>query len=146
MKKESLFELKERIRRLELKEAEKKRQEEDRKINKFEESTGIHIYTSDDYCGLELPFIHFYYGYEETYCKKHGKNKDCEDRDCEKNEWAFTVTIRKKEVMRIPKSKLHPEKEGQPFWYLIAGIGHYLKAINLKDIYKIIRKAYKGNN
>ena len=88
------------------------------------------VYTSDDYCGLEVGKYKFYYGYEETsFCPKHGI-EDCFSRfDCPENEWAFTVKVDGKEVMRLSKSKLHPEKNEVPFWYLVAGIGHFLKTL-----------------
>lgn len=78
------------------------------------------VYTSDDYCGLESGKYKFYFGYEETFCEEHGTES------CDDSEWAFTAQVDDKEVMRIPKSKLHPTKDEVPFWYLVAGIGMFL--------------------
>lgn len=98
------------------------------KEQKFREDNDLDVYTSDDYCGLSASKYSFYYGYEVTVCPKHGKNSDCEgEHDCEKNEWAFEATVNGKVVMTMPTSKLHPKEGEDPFWYLIAGIGHFIK-------------------
>lgn len=106
--------------------AEEKRAAERKEKEAFEKQNNMDVYTSDDYCGLEAGRYQFYYGYEEVWCVDHGPACP-EGYDCEKSEWAFTAQIDGKEVMRLPKSKLHPEKGEVPFWYLVAGIGHFLK-------------------
>lgn len=128
-KKKTPYELREEARKIELEEAHNKCQERIKERNKFEEETGIEVYTSDDYCGLVSGDMVFYYGYEETYCPIKSHKKDCEDYGCEKREWCFVVSKKGKEIMRIPASKIHPENGEEPFWYLVAGIGHYLKTI-----------------
>ena len=81
-----------------------KRQEE---IRKAKEKIPTSISWSDDYIWAGIEWFDFYYWYEETYCKKHKKIDDCEDRyDCEEREWCFTARINNKEVMRIPSSEL----------------------------------------
>jgi hypothetical protein len=67
----------------------------------------------------------FYYGYEVTVCPEHDL-KCPEGYDCDKAEWAFQAKVDDKVVMTIPTSKLHPVKNEVPFWYLVAGIGHFL--------------------
>lgn len=101
----------------------------------FIKRTGIDVYTSDDYCGLEANGVSFYYGYEVTMCpvNSHKNSDDCYEKNCEKREWCFVATEKDKEVMKLTKSQLHPEEEEEPFWYLIAGIGHYLKSKPLHD-------------
>ena len=97
------------------------------KKKKFIKDTGIEVYTSDDYCGLELKGISFYYGYEETDCPKHSNKEECEEKDCEEREWCFVAKNNGKVVTRMRRSEIHPEENEEPFWYLVAGIGHYLR-------------------
>ncbi len=112
--------------RIEQQQREKKQSELRKKRDDFEQKHNMRIYTSDDYCGLELKKVTFYYGYEEALCPFH-KLKDCE---CDEKEWCFVVKEKGKETTRIPKSKLHPEADEEPFWYLVAGIGHWLGSKN----------------
>jgi hypothetical protein len=121
------FELEEKAKRLRIEASQEKYKAENNKKREFEETQKIDVYTSDDYCGLTLPNISFYYGYEETQCPVKSHRKNCEDNGCEKREWCFVVTIKGKKVMKIPTSKLHPTEGEEPFWYLVAGMGHYLK-------------------
>ena len=96
----------------------------------------LDVYYSDDYAGLELDDIQFYFGYEETKCKKHKNNCGCED-----SEWAFTVIKgkRQKLLMKLSQSEIDEKISYQspkdfvdePYGYLLAGIGIYLKR-NLK--------------
>lgn len=106
-----IHELERQLQQAKLKELAKKHEEKRTAIDKFTEETGIDVYTSDDYAGLSLGNLHFYYGYEVT----------------EDDEWCFTVTKGDRELFKMPMSKLHPEKDEVPFWYLVAGIGHYLR-------------------
>jgi hypothetical protein len=101
--------------RIENEERERERMRQIKKKEEFEHVSGIEVYTSDDYCGLTTKNISFYFGYEVTD---------------ENDEWCFTVTKNGKKFMKIPKTKLHPEQREEPFWYLIAGIGHYLNSLN----------------
>jgi hypothetical protein len=103
---------------------EEERKNEWKTKEEFEKVMNMDIYTSDDYCGLEVDKYKFYYGYEETFCIQHGTK--CPDY-CDDQEWAFTAEVDGKEVLRLPKSKVHPTKNEEPFWYLVAGIGHFLK-------------------
>ena len=88
------------------------------KEEEFRNIEKIDVYTSDDYCGLEVEGYDFYYGYEVTYCDIH--KLKCPD-SCELSEWAFQAKVDGKVVMTLPKSKLHPVKNEVPFWYLVAG-------------------------
>jgi len=92
----------------------------------IKEKTMVDVYCSDDYAGLECGQYSFYFGYEATLCPKHGKDANCEDEhDCEKNEWAFTVTKNNKEIMRIPSSKLINEWR-DTYEALLYGIGQFM--------------------
>ena len=93
----------------------------------------MQVYGSDDYAGLEIKGLKFYYGYEATFCKKHGKDPTCEDdHDCEKAEWCFTVTKGKKEIMRIPASVIEKKAKDHdipmPIIYVCIGMGIYLES------------------
>ena len=95
-------ELKEKKRKLYEIERKKKMKEEE----EFIKSTKVDVWWSDDYYGASSGEYRFYYWYEETMCKKHPKNEDCEDDGCEERERCFTVSKWKKEIMRLPTSSL----------------------------------------
>lgn len=105
---------------------EEKRRAELKAKEEFVTTKKMNVYTSDDYCGLTADKYSFYYGYEETVCSVKSHRKNCEDYGCEKREWAFTADVDGKEVLRLPTSQLHPTQGEEPFWYLVAGIGHFL--------------------
>ena len=93
---------------------------------KFQKKSKIYIWWSDDYYWASVWDLSFYYWYEETMCKKHPKNEDCEDEfDCEKRERCFTAVEWDKEVMRIPTSDLSPECNNMED-YIICGILMYI--------------------
>lgn len=105
--------------------AEEERREKSRKEDALVKKTKVHAYCSSDYAGLEVGRLKFYFGYEELICKKHKNIDDCED--CDKAEWAFVAYDGKKELMRIPESKLGVDvtvSEG-----LVLGIGHYIRSL-----------------
>ena len=106
-----ITDLEKQLQELRYSEAETKRKQRQEALECFRELQGIDVYTSDDYCGLGVGDIHFYYGYEVE----------------ENEEWGFTVSKQKKEIFRLPKSKLWPEEGEEPYCYLLAGIGHYIK-------------------
>jgi hypothetical protein len=90
------------------------------------------VYYSDDYAGCENGKHSFYFGYEKTFCKLHGKDSDCE---CENKEDCFVVDVDSKEVMRLTRTEIEklvsyasPELS-EPPQYLLAGIMEYLKTI-----------------
>jgi len=97
----------------------------------WEKNENIDVYAKSDYAGLKLGEIEFYYGYEDTFCEEHGSQR-CVDF-CDKSEWAFTVRLKGEEVIRIPQSKLHPKAGEEVMFYLLAGIGHYLKRKEQQD-------------
>lgn len=87
----------------------------------------IYAYRASDYAGVDVGDLHFYYGYEQRLCPKHGKNPDCEDEhDCEKVEDCFVVTKKGKEIMRIPDSKLHKGGAEDVNHGLVLGMAYYL--------------------
>jgi len=126
----NLNEIQIKLQNLQREELSQERKDKIKTRDDFESKTNIKVYTSDDYCGLELDGVSFYYGYEATECpiKSHKTEQDCDYLCCDKREWCFTVNIKDKEMMKIPTSKLHPERGEEPFWYLVAGIGHYLSS------------------
>ena len=82
----------------------------------------LDIYYSDDYAGLELEGISFYFGYEEI---KGG-------------EWTFTVRKGKKLLMKLSQSEIEEQIsyqspsdfDDEPYGFLLAGIGIYLNGVN----------------
>lgn len=105
-----------------------RRDEQKKEIEKqsvWEEKENIDVYAKSDYAGLRVGGIEFYFGYEDTFCEEHG-TICCVDY-CDESEWAFVVKRGSDELMRIPKSKLHPIVGEEMMFYLLAGIGHYLK-------------------
>lgn len=103
--------LEEEVRRLKLAEHEKRRLAKLKKEEEWRKDNEMDVYTSDDYCGLRIGSYQFYFGYEVT---KGG-------------EWCFTADVDGKQVMKLKQSEVHPEEGEVPFWYLVAGIGHFLK-------------------
>lgn len=88
------------------------------------------VYYSDDYAGCENGKHSFYFGYEQTFCKAHGKDSDCECRDD-----CFTASVDGKEAVRFTRTELEKMVEyaspklSEPPQYLLAGIMEYLKLI-----------------
>ena len=78
-------------------------------------STPVDIYTSDDYAGLEVGCLRFYYGYEITTTP--------EDED-DPGEWCFQCTDSGHVVCTFPRSALVPAPDdGTPYSGVLAGIG-----------------------
>ena len=110
---------------METREIERRLEQE--KEEKIESKSKVQVYTSDDYAGMECKKYNFYFGYEHTYCKKHGNDsKLCSETDCDNVEWAFVVEDKKgKELFRLPESKLITEVNA-PLVGLVHGIGQFL--------------------
>lgn len=87
----------------------------------FRATVGLDCYAANDYCGLKVGRYRFYYGHEYTV------PPDPEDDWDENIEWAFVAWIDGEEVLRLPTSELHPKSDEEPLFYLVAGIGHFLK-------------------
>lgn len=110
-------------------------EEHESKIKKekiFKEKKKINVYYSDDYAGLDSGKYHFYFGYEVTHCpvKSHKDDEDCYEKDCVKREDCFVATIGGKEVLKLTRSQLHPKTNEDVTFFLLAGIGHFLKTKN----------------
>jgi len=75
---------------------------------------------SDDYAYLECSIGTFYYGYEKTWCEKHGFTEYCQD--CEETEWVFEAKISGK-VYYYKKSDINPSShQDYPELILLLGI------------------------
>lgn len=104
------------------------------------------IYTASDYAGLKIGTLEFYYGYEQTYCKEHGRGgfphgHQC---DCDDTEWCFVVWSdykKGKEILYYTRSQIEkwyeyasPELDrGEQEYWLLAGIGMYLATLTSKE-------------
>ena len=66
------------------------------------------MYSNDDYAGMTIGQLEFYYGYEVTKCLKHPDKSDeyCENMDCDEREWCFEVSLGEKSIWIISKSEL----------------------------------------
>lgn len=102
---ETIYELKEKLRKAEEAEREKRRQEAMKREKEWRENNIIDVGWSDDYYSLEVGDMSFYYGYEETLCPVENC-KDCDEDNCDKTERCFVARRWKEELMRIPTSKL----------------------------------------
>jgi len=96
--------------------------------------TKTQVYYSDDYAGCDAERHSFYFGYEKTFCKLHGKDEDCE---CEDKEDCFVAIVDNKEVLRLTRTELEkltsyasPELS-EPPQYLLIGVMEYFNQ-NLK--------------
>lgn len=100
-------------------------------LNGPDKSDALEVYFSDDYAGMKSPRFDFYFGYEATLCSHGADSRDCE---CEKD-YCFTATHKGEEVARYTQAELDeavtyasPKLDfGEPYGYLLAGIGRYLK-------------------
>lgn len=97
-----------------------KRRQQMAREKAFEDQTGIDVYWSNDYAGLKSGRYRFYYGYEHTVPPEP-------DDDDEDAEWAFVAWVDGEEVMRLPTSEVHPSERENMIFYLLAGIGHFLR-------------------
>jgi hypothetical protein len=142
-KREKAHQLREEARKLEYQAHEEKRIAKLKEEESYRTSSKIDVFCSDDYAGLDSGKYHFYFGYEETYCpvKSHKTEDNCYEKDCDKREDCFVVSVDNKEVLRVPRSKLYPKEGEEPMFYLLAGIGLFLK--KQKDIEKKLNKAKK---
>jgi hypothetical protein len=129
--KESISELESKLRRLKMEEYEKDRLAKLKLEEEFRKKTKVDVYTSDDYCGMSNGKYSFYYGYEVTKCpvKSHKDDDDCYTNNCDLREWCFTADIDGKEVLRLTRSELWEGRADEPFFYLLAGIAHFLKTV-----------------
>jgi hypothetical protein len=90
------------------------------------------MYSNDDYAGMTIGQLEFYYGYEVTKCLKHPNKSEeyCEEKECER-EWCFEVSLRDKSIWIISKSELkkkNPETSlYSPIQFLVAGVETYFK-------------------
>jgi hypothetical protein len=73
-------------------------------------------YIAGDNAGLDAGKYQFYFGYEETVCNDHSPE------DCENCEWAFVAKLYRRELMRIPQSKLGVPDGADMSEYLLAGL------------------------
>jgi hypothetical protein len=72
------------------------------------------FYSSDDYIGCKSKTYSFYYGYEKTFCKKHGKDSNCE---CPSKEDCFVAEKKGKEILRVTSSQLGKKNNSDSLYY-----------------------------
>jgi len=131
--KQTIQELEKELSKARRVEHEQKRRDDYKKEQEFKAKENINLYTSSDYAGLENGKYSFYYGYEHTRClvKQHGVSCVDDSRDpCEDAEWCFVAKQGNKEIFRMVQSQLWWETGETPFFYLLAGIGHFLKKVS----------------
>jgi len=68
------------------------------------------MFRSDDYVGATIAGINFYYGYEYTYCKKHGIQLQtlC---DCADSEWLAVAMTNDNVLLAMTADEIEKEKE-----------------------------------
>ena len=94
----------------------------------FKTMAKLRAYKASDYAGLDAGAYHFYFGYEEKWCKLHKRDgSKCPER-CDELYWiedCFVVRKGKKIIMRIQESELGKEVEDFANG-LVLGIGHFI--------------------
>jgi hypothetical protein len=91
------------------------------------------MYSTNDYAGMAIGPLEFYYGYEVTKCLTHPtKSADyCEDMECNDREWCFAVSKGEHDIWVISESelkKLNPDEAlYAPIECLVAGVETYFK-------------------
>lgn len=128
-KKEKAYQLEQEAQRLRSEAQQEEMRAEIEAQATYRNNEKIDTYIASDYAGLKAGKYEFYFGYEITVCPKHKSSDECSEADCDKGEWAFQATISGKEVMKVPESKLYPRKNESPEFYLLAGIGKFLKSL-----------------
>lgn len=94
----------------------------------------LEVYYSDDYAGCTNGKHDFYFGYEMTFCKSHGKDTNCE---CDGKDDCFVASIDGKEAMRLTRTEIEKIVSyasptlSEPPQYLMAGIMEYMKLLYL---------------
>lgn len=98
---------------------------------KYEKTTQVSVYGSDDYIGASAGDTSFYFGYEVTKCpvKSHKTNDDCYEKDCDKREWVFQVDKDGKTVFEMLDSEISYPEADDIERKLIVGMAHYIKAL-----------------
>jgi len=86
----------------------------------------IETFINDDYAALDVGDLEFYYGYESTYCSKHGHGSENGCEDCDDLEWCFVVFKKGKLIFKKRQSQLPVAANSDPVVFLLAGIGSYL--------------------
>ena len=115
------------IRDLNFRLVELKRQQKIKDREDFEKKNKVNVYGSDDYVGCSAGKYSFYYGYEVTKCPKH-KNEDlCDESDCEKSEWCFTVDENGKEIVKWAESEFSYNEADDIERILIVGMCKFIK-------------------
>jgi hypothetical protein len=114
-----------------LAESNKRAEVQRKKQEAFKKATdNLYIYHASDYCGLRIGEYEFYYGYEVEAIPK-GKKRA---------EWAFTATVNGVQQMILPMSQLYPEEDVDNFYYLLSGIGQFLRKISPLTVNEMRRK------
>ncbi len=91
------------------------------------------MYANDDYAGMSIGKLDFYYGYEVTKCLKRPKKTEewCDENDCENREWCFVVSSGDKRLWIVSESELKKKNPNDdlydPLRSLVAGIENYFK-------------------
>lgn len=108
------------------------------------------MYANDDYAGMSIGKLEFYYGYEVTKCLKHPKKDEewCDEHDCENREWCLAVTCGDKTIWIISKSELEKKNPDDtlhnPITYLVTGIETYFRENSHKCSLHLIEDATKN--
>lgn len=91
------------------------------------------MYCNDDYAGMTIGPLEFYYGYEVTKCATHPTKSQqyCEDMDCCDREWCFAVSKGDDNLYTLSESELKKKNPDDnlysPIKCLVAGVETYFK-------------------
>ena len=91
------------------------------------------MYSNDDYAGMTIGPLEFYYGYEVTKCLKHPKKSAeyCEHMECDVRELCFVVSKGEDNILVISNSELQKKNPDEalysPIQCLVAGVETYFK-------------------
>jgi len=110
-----------------------KRQQKIKEREDFEKKNKIKVYGSDDYVGCSAGAYRFYYGYEITKCPKHKNTDICGEKDCEQEEWCFTVDKDEKEIIKWAESEFSYPEADSIERILIIGMCKFIKEVFSKD-------------
>jgi len=91
------------------------------------------MYCSDDYAGMTIGPLEFYYGYEVSKCLDHPDKSDeyCDQVSCDGREWCFEVSLDDRTIWLVSMSeleKMNPDNGlYSPLEFLVAGVETYFR-------------------
>lgn len=117
-------EIERKLRDIRRQEADARERAERERESKLKAAGAPRPFVNDDYIGLDVGDLSFYYGYEVTTCphKADADYHSCEVDDCDP-EWCFQLKRNKQVIVTIPTSQLNARDKFSVTENLLSAIG-----------------------